>query len=119
MEAYVCHYGADAWLGPHLDLQEKIVTHVLYFNTEWNEANGGCLKILNSKSMEDDVATILPVVGNSSVLVRSDCSWHAVSRVRKDAGESRRSMNVIFYRPGAESTMWPKGDTPPLHDYHG
>jgi hypothetical protein len=39
--------------------------------------------------------------------------------VRKDAGESRRSMNVIFYRPGAESTMWPKGDTPPLHDYHG
>jgi lipopolysaccharide transport system ATP-binding protein len=119
MEAYVCHYGTDAWLGPHLDLQEKIVTHVLYFNTEWNEANGGCLKILNSKSMEDDVATILPVVGNSSVLVRSDCSWHAVSRVRKDAGESRRSMNVIFYRPGAESTMWPKGDTPPLHDYHG
>jgi hypothetical protein len=119
MEAYVCHYGADAWLGPHLDLQEKIVTHVFYFNTAWDEANGGCLKILNSKSMEDEAATILPIVGNSSVLVRSGNSWHAVSKVRKDAGESRRSMNVIFYRPGAKSTMWPEGDMTPLHDYRG
>jgi hypothetical protein len=26
-------------------------------------------------------------------------------------------MNVIFYRPGAASTMWPPGETPQFHDY--
>jgi hypothetical protein len=119
MEAYVCHYGADAWLGPHLDLQDKILTHVFYFNTAWDEADGGCLKILNSKNMEDEAATIMPIVGNSSILIRSDRSWHAVSRVGKSARESRRSMNVIFYRPGAKSTMWPEGDTAPLHEHRG
>jgi len=119
MEAYVCHYGADAWLGPHLDLHDKVLTHVLYFNIAWDAADGGCLKILNSKNIDDEVATILPVVGNSSILIRSDRSWHAVSKVRTNAPESRRSMNVIFYRPGAKSTMWPKGDATSLHDYRG
>lgn len=119
MEAYVCHFGADAWLGPHLDLKDKILTHVFYFNKAWNDGDGGCLKILNSKTMQDEVATISPVVGNSSILIRSDTSWHAVSKVVKSAPESRRSMNVIFYWPGAKSTMWPAGDHTPLHDYRG
>jgi hypothetical protein len=26
-------------------------------------------------------------------------------------------MNVIFYHPGAVSTMWPPGDQTPLHPY--
>jgi SM-20-related protein len=48
MEVNVFHYGPGAWLGPHVDLEDKIVTHVLYFNTEWNAADGGCLSILRS-----------------------------------------------------------------------
>jgi hypothetical protein len=67
--------------------------------------------------MSDVVAEILPVVGNSSVIVRSDHSWHCVSPVTNGCRTSRRSMNVIFYRPGAVSTMWPPGDETPLHDY--
>jgi hypothetical protein len=117
MEAYVCHFGTDAWLGPHLDLKDKVLTHVFYFNKEWDAADGGCLKILNSSKMDDEVGTISPIVGNSSVIVRSDKSWHAVSKVVKNSPESRRSMNVIFYRPGAKSTMWPEGDATPLHSY--
>ena len=117
MEAYVCHYGPGAWLGPHLDLKDKIVTHVLYFNQTWNQADGGCLNILNSAEMNDIVATVRPIVGNSSVLVRSDNSWHAVSKVAVGCRLSRRSMNVIFYHPGAVSTMWPPGDNTPLHTY--
>jgi len=119
MEAYVCHFGADAWLGPHLDLKDKVLTHVFYFNKEWDDADGGCLKILNSSKIDDEVATISPIVGNSSVIVRSDKSWHAVSKVVKNSPQSRRSMNVIFYRPGAKSTMWPEGDATPLHSYSG
>jgi len=117
MEAYVCHYGPGAWLGPHLDLKDKIVTHVLYFNASWERENGGCLNILRSANMSDKFAEITPIVGNSSVVVRSEISWHSVSPVMNGCRSSRRSMNVIFYHPGAVSTMWPPGDNAPLHRY--
>ena len=49
MEINVIHYGPGAFLGPHLDLKEKVVTHVLYFNEAWDGSNGGCLRILRSQ----------------------------------------------------------------------
>ena len=45
LEANAFHYGRSAWLGPHVDLEDKIVTHVLYFNESWSESDGGCLTI--------------------------------------------------------------------------
>lgn len=117
MEANVSHYGARAWLGPHVDLADKVVTHVLYFNEAWDVRDGGCLTILRSPDMADAVRVIPPLVGNSAVLVRSQNSWHAVSPVREGCRTSRRSLTVTFYRPGSVSTMWPAGDTTPLHDY--
>lgn len=96
---------------------DKIVTHVLYFNRAWDPADGGCLSILRSKDPADVAGTILPLVGNSSVLVRSDRSWHAVQPVAPGIRRSRRSVTVTFYRTGAVSTMWPPGDETPLHGY--
>lgn len=119
VEVNVFHYGPGACLGPHLDLPSKRVTHVLYFNRAWNAADGGCLDILRSGDPADIAAAILPLVGNSSVLVRSDRSWHAVSRVVDGCSKSRRSVTVTFYRPGSPSTMWPPGDATPLHRYAG
>jgi SM-20-related protein len=119
MEANVFHYGRSAWLGPHVDLEDKVMTHVFYFNEVWNEDQGGCLTILRSADMSQAVKVIPPLVGNSVVLVRSVNSWHAVSRVRDKCGISRRSLSVTFYRPGSPSTLWPAGDTTPLHDYTG
>ncbi|MEK7834500.1 MAG: 2OG-Fe(II) oxygenase, partial [Acidobacteriota bacterium] len=117
IEVNVFHYGAGSWLGPHLDLKDKIVTHVLYFNDEWRAADGGCLTILRSSDMADAASVIQPIIGNSAVLVRSENSWHAVSRVANGCHRSRRSMTVTFYHPGSISTMWPPGDQTPLHDY--
>lgn len=117
MEAYVCHFGPGAWLGPHVDLKDKIMTQVFYFNESWDPRDGGCLNVLRSADMSDSIAEIPPNVGNSSVLVRANNSWHSVSRVANGCHTSRRSMNVIFYHPGAVSTMWPPGDTTPLHRY--
>lgn len=117
VEANVFHFGPGASLGPHLDLPAKLVTHVLYFNRTWNSSDGGCLGILRSSDPTDLAAEILPLVGNSSVLVRSDLSWHAVSPVVDGCRRSRRSVTVTFYRPGAASTMWPAGDATPLHRY--
>ena len=117
IEVNVFHYTPGSWLGPHLDLKDKLVTHVFYFNQTWNEADGGCLTILRSSDMSDVVADVAPIIGNSSVLVRSEKSWHAVSRVADGCRLSRRSVTVTFYRPGSLSTMWPAGDTTPLHQY--
>jgi SM-20-related protein len=117
VEVNVFHYGPGSSLGPHLDLPAKLVTHVLYFNRTWNPADGGCLSILRSKDPGDLAARILPLAGNSSVLVRSDRSWHAVQPVVEGSRKSRRSVTLTFYRPGAVSTMWPPGDTTPLHRY--
>jgi SM-20-related protein len=119
IEANVFHYSRKAWLGPHVDLEDKVVTHVLYFNEVWEESDGGCLTILRSADMATAVKIIPPLVGNSAVLVRSDNSWHAVSRVRDKCRTSRRSMTITFYRPGSLSTMWPEGDTTALHNYTG
>ena len=117
MEVNALHYFSGSWLGPHLDLKEKIVTHVLYFNKTWNAHDGGCLNILRSSNPDDVVAKILPIVGNSSLLVRSNHSWHSVSRVVRGCETSRRSVNVTFYLPGSVSTMWPPGKRHVLQDY--
>jgi SM-20-related protein len=117
MEVNVIHYGPGAFLGPHVDLKAKMTTHVLYFNETWNPQYGGCLNILRSSNPADVLAEILPVVGNSVLLVRSNKSWHSVSRVAQNCWTSRRSINVIFHLPGSVSTMWPPGDHPALQDY--
>lgn len=119
MEANIFHYGPGAWLGPHVDLKEKVVTHVFYFNETWNIEDGGCLTVLRSSNMKDEAASVAPVVGSSVLLVRSEKSWHAVSPVAEGCTRSRRSMAVTFYSPGSVSTMWPPGDRTPLHWYDG
>lgn len=119
MEVNVFHYGPGSWLGPHLDLKAKMMTHVLYFNENWHHKDGGNLAILRSSDPADIVAEVLPVVGNSALLVRSDRSWHTVSRVAEDCHTSRRSMNVIFHLPDSVSTMWPPGEDPVLETYAG
>ena len=80
IEANVFHYGRNAWLGPHVDLEDKLVTHVFYFNQHWENGDGGCLTILRSGEMSDAAKVIPPLIGNSVVLVRSINSWHAVDR---------------------------------------
>ena len=117
MEVNLSHYGRKAWLGPHVDLADKVVTHVFYFNDSWDVGDGGCLTILSSSDVFDVASIIPPLIGNSAVVVRSIKSWHAVSSVRSNCRTSRRSMAVTFYRPGSVSTMWPEGDQTPLHDY--
>ncbi|ADI29631.1 2OG-Fe(II) oxygenase family protein [Methylotenera versatilis] len=105
LEVNVIEYGNGAYLGPHLDLKEKVLTMILYFNAHWDE-EGGCLSILSTKNPEDSIKKISPKVGNASILVRSNNSWHEVTKVTKVTGNPRRSLNVIFHAPGSKSTMW-------------
>jgi SM-20-related protein len=116
-EVNVFHYPPGGSMGAHPDLRDKIVTHVLYFNESWNDADGGCLSILRSRDERDIAHTVSPIVGNSAVIVRSDTSWHAVSPVIKSCRLSRRAVTATFYRAGSVSTMWVPGATQDLHNY--
>lgn len=115
LEVNLFHYGPGASLGPHVDLMTKLVTHAVYFNKSWDAKEGGCLTILRSSNPEDVAAEILPIVGNSAVIIRSEKSWHAVSRVVDGCNWSRRSLTATFYHKRASSSMWLPGDTTPLH----
>lgn len=117
MEVNIFQYGPGAWMGPHVDLKDKIVTHVLYFNSEWDSKEGGCLAILRSKNILDEVCLIPPIVGNSALIVRSNHSWHSVLPIAATSHSSRKSVTVTFYHPRSVSTMWPPGEIPLLHDY--
>jgi hypothetical protein len=117
IEINVFHYGPGAWLGPHVDLADKLVTHVLYFNAAWDPSDGGCLRILRSPRVDDVIAELRPIVGSSSVVVRSDRSYHAVTPISPFARDTRRSVTVTFYRPGSASTMWPADQHLGLHPF--
>ena len=110
-EANLFHYGPRCLLEPHQDLPDKIVTHVLYFNDDWDPANGGCLRILRSSDPDDFVAEVPPLVGSSVILVRSASSWHGVPAVERGVARSRRSLTTTFYRPGSSSTLFPKNES--------
>ncbi len=109
LEANVFSYPLGGYQEPHQDLPEKVVTHVLWFNEGWDAANGGCLRILNSRDEQDVYEELLPELGWSAVFVRSDTSWHSVTAVTDTAPVDRRAVVATFYRPGSPSTMWPNG----------
>jgi Rps23 Pro-64 3,4-dihydroxylase Tpa1-like proline 4-hydroxylase len=105
MEAAIWRWDEAAHLGPHLDMEEKVATHIFYLNAGWNPWWGGCLRILGSGDEEDVAAEIPPLLGSASVVVRSDRSWHAVTQV-DGAPSPRRSVIVTWHRAGSRSPTW-------------
>lgn len=110
LEANLFSYGVGSFQEPHPDLPEKVVTHVLWFNEDWQAGHGGCLRILRSRDPEDVHRELLPSLGWSALFVRSASSWHSVTPVTDAAPMDRRALVVTFHRPGSVSSMW--GEAP-------
>lgn len=89
-------YLPGCWIEPHVDRADKVVTHLLYFNEEWRPEWGGEFRVLNGPDMDDCRERVLPLLGTSVVMVRSDRSWHGVPPVAPEAPEGRMSMLVHF-----------------------
>lgn len=61
----------------HTDSRTKIITMLVYFNTDWQQQQGGRLRILRSGTdLEDYVAEVEPRIGTLLAFQRSDNSWH-------------------------------------------
>jgi len=59
----------------HTDSKDKLITVLLYLNPEWNR-NGGKLRLLRSKNVDDYVAEVPPTMGSMVIFKRCDHSWH-------------------------------------------
>jgi SM-20-related protein len=59
----------------HTDSETKIITVLLYMNPSW-ENQGGRLRLLKSKNIDDIKTEISPHVGTLLVFKRSDNSYH-------------------------------------------
>jgi len=59
----------------HTDSTNKVITVLLYLNPQWT-SEGGCLRLLRSKKLDDYVADVPPTMGRLIIFRRSDRSWH-------------------------------------------
>lgn len=94
MELRLVRHGQGDWLGPHTDRPDKAFSHILYFNAGWQPDWGGCLEILTGNSPTAVSARVLPQLGASALLARTDSSWHQVSAVAADPVPERMSLLV-------------------------
>jgi hypothetical protein len=59
----------------HTDTESKILSLLLYMNPAW-ETDGGRLRLLKSKNIEDVAAEVPPVAGTLLIFRRADNSFH-------------------------------------------
>ena len=82
----------------HCDSEAKIGNLLVYLNDEW-ESDGGCLRVLRSKSSFDDyVAEIDPRTGSVFGFLRRENSWHG----HKPFVGERRVIQVAWLRSQAD-----------------
>jgi Rps23 Pro-64 3,4-dihydroxylase Tpa1-like proline 4-hydroxylase len=93
----VWEYRSGDWLAPHVDKPEKLVTHIFYFTERWAIGDGGRLLILSSSDASDVARALAPRIGCSTLLVRSETSWHAVEQPVPGAAH-RRSVTATFWK---------------------
>ncbi len=60
----------------HTDSQSKIITVLLYMNQQWQEKEGGRLRVLRSKNIDDVAAEVPPASGTLLLFRRADNSFH-------------------------------------------
>ncbi|MFD5186168.1 2OG-Fe(II) oxygenase [Streptomyces sp. NPDC058372] len=97
LEVRASAYADGCFLGPHTDRADKVLSVVLYLESQWSPAHGGELSILRSSAPGDEAARIEPRLGTAALLVRSDHSWHQVLPVRTRGAGLRRSVLIHYW----------------------
>jgi SM-20-related protein len=79
----------------HTDHWSKLITVLVYFNTDWADA-GGQLRLLRSATdIENYAAEVAPIGGTLLAFRRSDRSWHG----HKQFVGERRMLQMNFVKP--------------------
>lgn len=99
VEAWFWKYDEHTEFVPHLDDATKLVTQVFYLTPGWTSAKGGLLRILHSETPDDIAYSIAPRVDLSTLIIRSETSWHYITPITPDLGFQRDSITVHFHHP--------------------
>lgn len=98
LECHLSVYPPGASYGMHLDQfqgsGERLVTCILYLNSDWSEGDGGELNVYLNSDEEESVVIIDPIAGRL-VTFFSGRYMHAVSPTRKN----RHSITGWFKSP--------------------
>jgi hypothetical protein len=87
----------------HLDSVTKLVTVLIYLNGGWG-ADGGRLRLLRSKNIDDVIAEVPPEAGTLIAFRCRDNAWHG----HKPFVGERRSiqLNWVVGEAAARNTIW-------------
>jgi hypothetical protein len=91
-------YDRNCFLAPHTDKPDKVLTHLFYLTPRWSSLWKGALRLLRSADSNDCTVRLFPEPLRSIVLIRSASSWHSVEAVDDQAEETRRSIQVCFWK---------------------
>lgn len=91
-------FDKDDYVDIHLDHDNKLVTQLFYFNTDWAVNDGGFLHLLKNEQQTSSFLRLPPISMYSVAIVRSDSAWHAVEPVTALNGRSRLSLQLEFYK---------------------
>lgn len=97
-------------VSPHVDSNDKVGTHIVYFNTsaDWSKEWGGSTLVLDKKQTAiqnpdyDDFAKTqaVRITDNHSFLFKNQPeAWHGVEPLSCPEGSYRRLFNIIFEFP--------------------
>ncbi|WP_261642188.1 2OG-Fe(II) oxygenase [Erwinia mallotivora] len=107
MEAVAFRGGRDTHYLPHVDASlTRGFRMIIYFNDQWQESWGGAFQILNPDNHAEVCCSVLPLVGNASVIIRDGYyeTWHQVVPLTGESVKTRNALNVTWYEPGTMST---------------
>lgn len=114
---YAWHMGVtNSEVSPHRDAEQKIGTHILYFNTsdDWNTAWNGETLVLGNKLNDvmnpdfSDFTTVIPAQftnSHSFIFKNTPNAWHGVKPLTCPEGKYRRLFNIIFEFPQPKSPL--------------
>ena len=114
---YAWHVGVtNSEVSPHRDAEQKIGTHIFYFNTDddWKTDWNGSTLVLGNKQKDkmnpdfSDFTTAIPtqLTNNHSFLFKNTPNaWHGVKPLACPEGKYRRLFNVIFEFPQNHSPV--------------
>ena len=78
---------------PHTDGQDKVATALVYLNDDWNPAEGGALRFLESPDLDGPGTEAIPAkYGSFAAFARTDNSWHG----HKPFAGERRVVQVFW-----------------------
>ena len=87
---------ADFTVHPHKKMWRRRVNVLIYLNEDWQEKDGGYLELW-PKDMRVCVQKILPIFNRCVIFNTDEHSYHGVSKVSCEAGNTRKSIALYYF----------------------